>query len=139
MAAQQGWDAAQYNLGWMYENGRGVPQSHADAVKWYCLVAKRGNGRAKHKISIMTEKGSGLADRCLWEVEDTAVKYWERSEIVIFLGLLVLVLVCGGSIGAVYLGFSKLKVILIALAIMFLVAVLIVGVVIWEWRVWFLP
>ncbi len=32
--ADQGNAGAQYNLGNMYENGRGVPQDDAEAVKW---------------------------------------------------------------------------------------------------------
>jgi TPR repeat protein len=32
--AEQGDAGAQYNLGVMYENGQGVPQDHAEAVKW---------------------------------------------------------------------------------------------------------
>jgi len=140
-AAQQGWSPSQYNLGWMYERGRGVPQSHADAVKWYCLAAKRGNSRAKHDLSMMAEKGSSLADRCLWEYKDTSVKYLQRSMIVILFGLLALVLVCGGSIGAVYLGFSKLKVInnwqriligiSIAITLLWMLGVIVVGVVVY--------
>ena len=33
--AEQGYAYAQYNLGVMYENGRGVRQDYAEAVKWY--------------------------------------------------------------------------------------------------------
>ena len=31
---------AQYNLGIMYDNGYGVPQDYAEAVKWYRLAAE---------------------------------------------------------------------------------------------------
>ena len=34
-AAEQRYAAAQYGLGWMYANGRGVPKDEAEAVKWY--------------------------------------------------------------------------------------------------------
>ena len=37
----------QVNLGWMYEMGRGVEQSHVEAAKWYRLSAERGNELAK--------------------------------------------------------------------------------------------
>ena len=33
--AAQGNAAAQNNLGWMYENGQGVPKDYDEAVKWY--------------------------------------------------------------------------------------------------------
>ena len=34
-AAEQGYAAAQYNLGAVYATARGVPQDYAEAVKWY--------------------------------------------------------------------------------------------------------
>ena len=42
LAAEQGYDIAQYNLGVMYENGQGVPQDYKEAVKWYRLAAEQG-------------------------------------------------------------------------------------------------
>ena len=43
LAAEQGYAAAQYNLGVMYDNGQGVPQDYAEAVKWYRLAAEQGD------------------------------------------------------------------------------------------------
>ena len=40
--AKQGDADAQYNLGVMYEKGRGVPKDDKTAVKWYRLAAKQG-------------------------------------------------------------------------------------------------
>ena len=40
--AEQGNASAQYNLGVMYANGRGVPQDYAEAMKWYRLAAEQG-------------------------------------------------------------------------------------------------
>ena len=40
--AEQGNARAQFNLGLMYANGRGVPQDYAQAVKWYRLAADQG-------------------------------------------------------------------------------------------------
>ena len=34
-AANQGLVEAQFNLGAMFEDGRGVPQSYMEALKWY--------------------------------------------------------------------------------------------------------
>ena len=36
---------AQYNLGYMYHNGQGVPQDYAEAVKWYRKAADQGYRR----------------------------------------------------------------------------------------------
>ena len=40
-AAEQGIASAQYNLGFIYENGDGVAEDAAEAVKWYRLVVMR--------------------------------------------------------------------------------------------------
>jgi TPR repeat protein len=51
LAANQGNANAQYMLGYLYEYGRGVPQSNTfaevaedvtEAIKWYRLAAKQG-------------------------------------------------------------------------------------------------
>ena len=42
LAAEQGHASAQYNLGFMYNNGRGVPQDDKTAVKWHTLAAEQG-------------------------------------------------------------------------------------------------
>lgn len=34
---------ALYDLGSMYENGRGVPQNDTEAVKWYLKAANQGD------------------------------------------------------------------------------------------------
>ena len=41
-AAEQGHAGAQCNLGVMYENGQGVKQDHAEAVRWYRKAAEQG-------------------------------------------------------------------------------------------------
>jgi TPR repeat protein len=45
-AADQGYAAAQYNLGVCYDNGGGVVQDKAEAVKWYRKAADQGNVEA---------------------------------------------------------------------------------------------
>jgi TPR repeat protein len=58
--AEQGDAAAQYNLGWMYENGNGVLQDYAEAVRWYRLAAEQGNARAQTNLGGKYEFGSGV-------------------------------------------------------------------------------
>jgi TPR repeat protein len=43
LAADQGFEEAQYQLGRMYENGQGVPQNYVLAHMWFNLSAARGN------------------------------------------------------------------------------------------------
>ena len=40
--AEQGNPAAQFNLGFMYGNGRGEAEDDAEAVKWYSKAAEQG-------------------------------------------------------------------------------------------------
>ena len=46
-AAEQGYAAAQNNLGMCYKNGEGVTRDYSEAVKWYQKAAERGDQDAK--------------------------------------------------------------------------------------------
>jgi TPR repeat protein len=59
--AEQGLDRAQYNLGVMYANGRGVPQDDKTAVKWYRLAAEQGYAAAQYKLGFMYANGRGVS------------------------------------------------------------------------------
>jgi TPR repeat protein len=37
----------------MYADGRGVPQDHAEAVRWYRLAAEQGNAFAQFRLGVM--------------------------------------------------------------------------------------
>ncbi len=50
MAAEQGYAIAQNNLGWMYQEGKGVQQDDAEAVKWYRKAAEQGNAEAQYRL-----------------------------------------------------------------------------------------
>ena len=45
-AAEQGDAGAQYNLGFMYFNGSGVPQDFVQSYFWFGLAASRASGDA---------------------------------------------------------------------------------------------
>ena len=51
--AKQGNANTQYNLGIMYNNGRGVPQDFAEAVKWYRKAAEQGMAEAQVNLGVM--------------------------------------------------------------------------------------
>ena len=53
LAAGQGHAVAQYNLGVMYENGRGVRQDYVEAIKWYRLAADQGQAEAITSLPIL--------------------------------------------------------------------------------------
>ena len=58
--ANQGDEVAQYNLGLMYYNGKGVPQDYAEAARLYRLAADQGYAKAQNNLAVMYEMGHGL-------------------------------------------------------------------------------
>src|SRR5215470_6268642 len=50
--AQRGDARAQATLGFMYANGRGVPQSYDVAVDWYLLSAEQGDPTGQYLLGI---------------------------------------------------------------------------------------
>ena len=74
-AAKQEHAKAQFKLGFMYENGKGVKRSDSDAMRWYGRAAAQGHKEAKEgcdkilrkrreqKERQKDKKGSGGAGR----------------------------------------------------------------------------
>jgi TPR repeat protein len=60
LAAERGDARAQAQLGFMYANGRGVPQNYALAIYWYRRGAEQGNPAAQHLLGLMYDKGHGV-------------------------------------------------------------------------------
>ena len=58
--AEEGNPIAQYNLGLMYDNGEGVPQDYAEAMRWYRLAAEQGCADAQYELGYMYENGLGV-------------------------------------------------------------------------------
>jgi TPR repeat protein len=48
--AEQGDAWRQFRLGWMYDNGKGVPENDAEAVKWYRKSADQGFRSAQFSL-----------------------------------------------------------------------------------------
>jgi len=55
-AATQGNAAAQYHLGWMYEDGLGVPKDDGQAMAWYQKAATQGNAAARNHLGFDVSK-----------------------------------------------------------------------------------
>jgi len=60
LLADQGNALAQFNLGFMYSNGRGVTQNDAEAVKWYRLAADQNDALAQSNLGDMYSYGRGV-------------------------------------------------------------------------------
>jgi TPR repeat protein len=71
--AEQGVARAQYNLGVMYNEGRGVAQDYVEAIKWYGKAAEQGYSDAEYNLGVMYETGHGVPQ------DFTAAANWYRK------------------------------------------------------------
>ena len=58
--AAQGDMLTQFDLGRMYDEGRGVPQDYQEAAKWYRQAAAQGYAVAQYNLGVMYGKGQGV-------------------------------------------------------------------------------
>ena len=75
-AAEQGQAEAQYNLGFMYDQGEGVPEDDAKAYAWLSIVAAQGDESAKKNKDIVTER---MTRAQIAEAQKLSREYWEDS------------------------------------------------------------
>ena len=60
LSAELGNASAQYDLGFMYLEGREVTQDDVQAVKWFRLSAEQGNASAQYAVGFMRYEGRGI-------------------------------------------------------------------------------
>ena len=70
--AEQGDAEAQFNLGFMYANGEGIPQDDAEAVRWFRLAAEQGHAEGQHSLGAMYYRGRGVRE------DDAEAARWYR-------------------------------------------------------------
>ena len=58
--AVQGSVEAQFSLGLLYFEGRGVQQDYAEAIKWFHRVAEKGHAAAQRNLGLMYLLGHGV-------------------------------------------------------------------------------
>jgi hypothetical protein len=58
--ADEGSAEAQFNLGLLYLDGHGVPQSDAEAVSWFRRAAEQDYTPAQHNLGAMYGSGQGV-------------------------------------------------------------------------------
>jgi len=73
-AAEQGYAVAQYLLGAMYNEGRGVPENDTLAVKWYRKAAEQGYADAYRILGFMYATGQGVP-----KYDTEAVKWYRKA------------------------------------------------------------
>ena len=72
--AERGDANAQFRLGSMYKNGRGVPQDDTEAVKWYRKAAQQGYALAQCHLGWMYANGKGVVQN-----DTEAIKWYQKA------------------------------------------------------------
>lgn len=72
--ADQGVVQAQYNLGLIYTEGRGVPQDFSIGTQWYRKAAEHGHPKAQFNLGNMYENGHGVR-----QDSSLAAKWYRRA------------------------------------------------------------
>src|SRR3569623_190589 len=57
---ERGNAAAQADLGYMFETGRGVPQNYTEAAMWYRRAAEQGDSLAQYSLGLLYDRGQGV-------------------------------------------------------------------------------
>lgn len=60
LKAESGDPKAQYELGFCYHKGKGVPQDSKEAVKWYRMAAEQGVANAQYNLGRYYDDGYGV-------------------------------------------------------------------------------
>ena len=60
--AEEGNRDAEYSVGVMYSNGRGLPQSYVEAAKWFHRAADKGQAGAQYDLGVLYAKGQGVKE-----------------------------------------------------------------------------
>jgi TPR repeat protein len=58
--AEMGYSGAQFQLGFLYRRGDGVPQDYAEAIKWFRMAADQGHASAQSNLGFMYRDGEGV-------------------------------------------------------------------------------
>jgi len=80
-AAERGHSDAQYNLGFMYLLGEGVPSNHEEGLRWLKLAAAQGNDTSMSLLSDLYRNGHwgvpvDLSEAAHWE---SLYRDWEQE------------------------------------------------------------
>ena len=67
----QGYAAAQYNLGFMYEQGEGVGKDEGEAARWIQKAAEAGNAHAMVRIRAIGTGTVSLSQYLIPKLQNT--------------------------------------------------------------------
>ncbi len=72
--AAEGHANAQFNLAGMYANGRGVPQDHEQAARWFQLAAEQDHAEAQFNLGNIYATGEGVP-----QDDEEAARWYRRA------------------------------------------------------------
>jgi TPR repeat protein len=58
--AEKGNTIAEFNMGVLYDQGKGVPQDYVQAMQWYRKAAEKGLPQAQVNLGILYQEGQGV-------------------------------------------------------------------------------
>jgi len=71
--AERGDAQAQFDLGWMYDEGKSIEQDSTEAVNWYLKAAEQGLAQAQFTLGVMYHTGQGVVQ------DETQAARWYRK------------------------------------------------------------
>ena len=74
-AAEQGYAAAQLNLGAMYYNNRGVPENDVQAYMWWSIAKAQGDVLAADWLDDVKER---MIPTMITKAQALAAEWWEK-------------------------------------------------------------
>jgi len=72
--AEMGDASCELQLGWHYEEGKGIEKNLGQSVRWYRAAAEQNHPRAEENLGSMYQFGRGVAKNC-----KTAVEWYARG------------------------------------------------------------
>lgn len=73
-AAEQADPTAEYILGMLYDEGRGVPEDPSKAVLWLRRAAEQGLARAQFRLGVLSAEGRGVP-----RDTEAAIEWYRRA------------------------------------------------------------
>ena len=73
-----------YNLGSLYDHGRGVEQSDAKAFGWFEQAARKGDAMAQYNVAVMLDTGRGCevnVSKALTFFEQSAKQGFSQAQV----------------------------------------------------------
>ena len=79
--AERGGATSQFQVGWLYNEGKGVTKNYKTAIKWYLLAAEQGYAYAQTALGRMYEGGYGFSQNYIYAYMwfSVAASRWDKD------------------------------------------------------------